>query len=96
MADVTITYKGETIAEMSESGSRTLETGGTYCEDDIGIAYVRPGGGEEYAGPYEATPTQGTQIFATAGKSMLRDFTVNPIPSNYGLITWNGAILTVS
>lgn len=26
----------------------------------------------------------------------LSQVTVNPIPSNYGLITWNGSILTVS
>ena len=51
---------------------------------------------DEYEGPYEATPTRETQVFATERKLMVREFTVNPIPSNYGLITWNGQTLTVS
>ena len=50
----------------------------------------------EYEGPYEATPTRSTQTFPTSDKAMTRDFTVNPIPSNYGLITWDGSKLTVS
>jgi hypothetical protein len=51
---------------------------------------------EEYDGPYEATPTASAQIFPTTGRLMVREFTVNPIPSNWGLITWNGSTLTVS
>ena len=51
---------------------------------------------EEYMGPFEATPTTSTQQFATAGKYLARNITINPIPSNYGLITWNGTTLTVS
>ena len=49
-----------------------------------------------YTGAYEATPTQETQTFSVAGYAMSADFVVNPIPSNYGLITWNGSYLTVS
>lgn len=45
MADVTLTYKGSTIAEMNASGSKTLKTAGKYCEDDIGVSYVKPSGG---------------------------------------------------
>lgn len=45
MADVTITYDGETIAEMSASGSKTLLTAGKYCDDDIEVTYVKSGGG---------------------------------------------------
>lgn len=51
---------------------------------------------DEYDGHYDATPSSAAQTFATAGKLMTADFVVNPIPSNYGLITWNGATLTVS
>lgn len=56
------------------------------------------GGGDVpiFAGPYEATPTQGTQVIPTLGYQMAQDFVVNPIPSNYGLITYNGFELTVS
>ena len=45
MADVTLTYKGSTIAEMDASGSKTLNTAGKYCEGDIGVSYVKPSGG---------------------------------------------------
>ena len=50
----------------------------------------------DYTGPVEITPNQTTQILNTAFKSILVDIKVNPIPSNYGLITWNGSTLTVS
>lgn len=53
-------------------------------------------GGEPYEGNYSVTPTTETQILPTSGKLLARDVTVNPIPSNYGLITWSGSILTVS
>lgn len=42
MADVTVKYKGNTIAEMSEEGTKTLKTSGKYCEDDITVSYVPP------------------------------------------------------
>ena len=45
MADVTLTYKGSTIAEMSNTGSKTLKTAGKYCEGDIGVSYVKPSSG---------------------------------------------------
>ena len=44
MADVTLTYKGSDILELSNSGSATLKTGGKYCEGDIAVEYVKPSG----------------------------------------------------
>ena len=49
-----------------------------------------------YEGSYEVTPTQRTQTLTTDSLYMRGNITINPIPSNYGLITWNGATLTVS
>lgn len=49
-----------------------------------------------YQGDYEITPTDRTQLIDCGGLVSLRDFVINPIPSNYGKITWNGAVLTVS
>lgn len=65
---------------------------------DERVRVVQQGGagGIPYEGAYEATPTQETQTFATSGKVMRGDFVVNPIPSNYGLIMWDGSVLTVS
>lgn len=51
---------------------------------------------DEYEGPYEFTPTQETQTAYTANKVLTENIIINPIPSNYGLITYNGSVLTVS
>lgn len=45
MSDVTIKYKGQSIATMDATGSKTLQTQGKYCEGDIGVEYVKPSGG---------------------------------------------------
>lgn len=49
-----------------------------------------------YTGEYEVTPSQETQILNTSGLKATSNIVINPIPSNYGLITWNGSTLTVS
>ena len=51
---------------------------------------------EHYDGPYEVTPTAETQTLDTEDKVLAQSVVINPIPSNYGLITWNGSVLTVS
>lgn len=43
MADVTLTYKGQTILELSASGNKDIKTSGKYCEADIGLAYIKTG-----------------------------------------------------
>lgn len=45
MSDVTIKYKGETIAEMNASGQKTVETGGRWTSADIVVEYTKPAGG---------------------------------------------------
>lgn len=49
-----------------------------------------------YEGAYEITPSSETQTIPIANHIASQNITVNPIPSNYGLITWNGSTLTVS
>jgi len=51
---------------------------------------------EYFTGPYEYTATPATQTIPIGGKTARSDITIDPIPSNYGLITWNGSVLTVS
>ena len=51
---------------------------------------------DAYPGPYEVTPSSEAQVLPTTHHTMTGDLVVNPIPSNYGLITWDGAVLTVS
>lgn len=49
-----------------------------------------------YEGPTTVTPTQEQQILRTRDFYMNDNIIVEPIPNNYGLISWNGAVLTVS
>lgn len=49
-----------------------------------------------YTGVTEITPTTTEQVLETSNKVVTRNIVINPIPSNYGLITWNGSTLTVS
>lgn len=43
--DVVISYNNAEIASMTDSGTKTLETGGKYCADDITVTYTKSGGG---------------------------------------------------
>lgn len=49
-----------------------------------------------YTGPTEITPSAETQTLETKDLRMTEDITIQPIPSNYGLITWDGTTITVS
>lgn len=64
-------------------------------EADFGVVTEVPIGTEPYTGSYEFEPTTAVQTVPTYGKSMLGNIKIKPIPSNYGLITYNGNI-TVS
>ena len=51
---------------------------------------------DTYDGEYEVTPTQEEQVLHTENKRMVRDVVISAIPSNYGLISWNGLGIRVS
>lgn len=51
---------------------------------------------DPYEGEYTVTPGPEAVVLSTMDKRMTADVVINPIPSNYGLITWNGSTLTVS
>ena len=70
-------------------------SGGVSVEAGQYIAVV-PRDVPRYGGAYEVTPSTQTQTLATSGTLLGRDVTIGPIPSNYGLVTWTGAVLTVS
>ena len=81
---------------VSESGSAAL-----HVVDDSALALGVGGsmyavGPPRYAGPYAVTPSQQTQVLSIDGMQATQDIVVNPIPSNYGLITYNGSTLMVS
>ena len=49
-----------------------------------------------YTGPTTVTPAQYQQVLHTQDFYLIDDIVIDPIPNNYGLITWNGTVLTVS
>ena len=51
---------------------------------------------QDYTGAYDITPSAQAQTLSTEDLHMLHNVTIAPIPSNYGLITYNGSIITVS
>ncbi len=57
---------------------------------------IRSGDYDRYEGPYEFIPTEETQTVECENMLTTENIVINPIPNNYGLITWNGSIITVS
>lgn len=45
MPDIVVSYKGNSILQMSASGTKTLETKNLICTDDITVQYTQPSGG---------------------------------------------------
>ena len=50
----------------------------------------------EYDGSYTVEPSEFETVLSCEGKKMLENVVISPIPSNYGLITWDGSTITVS
>lgn len=90
--DVTATLAGSLIGATAELSDALVDVSVDFYSS------VRTYGGEVefYRGDYEYTPTQNTQTVEINGLLATQNITINPIPSNYGLITWNGSTLTVS
>ena len=93
--DGVITAVGTLVGNLSASQGLSGElSAGALLDGELTTAehiYI-----PTYTGSYEITPTQQTQTIPIGGLAASQDITVNPIPSNYGLITWNGSTLTVS
>ena len=62
---------------------------------DIGAEYVMSST-DPFEGSYEYTPSEQTQTIPIEDLRATQDIVINPIPSNYGLITYNGVSITVS
>ena len=71
-------------------------SGGNRATGNIGpvkVVHVTP---DRYAGPFSITPTDKTQVVEAGEKYLPENIIIEPIPSNYGKITWDGYTLTVS
>lgn len=61
-----------------------------------GLSIGTAGSAPLYEGPYEVTPTRETQTLLTADKQCFTNIVVNPIPPEYGLVTYDGSVMTIS
>ena len=67
--------------------------GTTRAKTAVGITVIDA---PEFAGPYEYTPTDDAQVVGISGYRAAQDIRINPIPSNYGKITWTGSCLLIT
>lgn len=51
---------------------------------------------DPYTGEYTIIPSEEAQTIPVKDLRMTDDLTIEPIPQNYGLITWDGSTLLVS
>lgn len=87
--DGTVTGRVSALQEISGMLAQMGTVSGTIT---VGGATDLP----EYGGPYEVTPAAEAQSLETADTVLTDHIIIHPIPSNYGLISWNGSTLTVS
>lgn len=85
---LTAEFKPQSVSVSVDAVSMGVSIGSPVVKEYVDV--------ETYTGDYEVTPSPEVQTLNTAGKRMTREVVVNPIPNNYGLITWNGSVLTVS
>lgn len=87
-----------TVDAIDQEHQMTVDVLGQEYQMTTDIAVIVTAAGErgEYSGSYEVTPTRETQVLETSGLVMSENVTIDPIPQNYGLITWDGATLMVS
>lgn len=87
-----IVLDGDSVLDLKIDGTCTLSN----VTDGEGMAIVKIHDTPPYTGPVEFTPSAETQTIECFQMLMPENIVINPIPNNYGLITWNGSTLTVS
>jgi hypothetical protein len=80
---------------VQDSGAINLHVGGVN-DVPLNIGATVYGGGMPYSGDYSVTPTEQGQTLPTAARQLNANIVIEPIPNNYGLITWNGSRIMVS
>lgn len=81
--------------KVTEPGRVNLKPGEAGKVHLSGYTYITSGA-DPFTGEYTYTPSGTAQVIEIANMRATQNITINPIPSNYGRITWNGSVLTVS
>lgn len=68
----------------------------TFTESANMVVDLGPSISKEYHGPTEVVPGPEYQSLHTTNRILTGEIVIDPIPANYGLITYNGNIITVS
>lgn len=84
-ANITVETRNDAEIEL-RSGK------GGNVELEISVASASGG---IYDGEYTITPSDEVQILPTNSRLLKKNIVIEPIPSNYGHISWNGSVLTV-
>lgn len=92
---VTVKYKGNTIAELTENGTKTLKTSGKYCEADIIVKNTKDAGADhadipdyiktaalEVAKKVQAVRTSESIVFIAASDAHQLDTNANIVTGN--------------
>lgn len=83
---------GEGSVDLAKDAGAAL----SLVEDgELGLVIKVGSVASDYQGPTEVTPTEQRQVLSTSGKTLGTNIVVNPIPSNYGRIAWDGRALKV-
>ena len=78
--DVIISYNGDTVVSLSDSGIKALETSGKFCDSDIIVEYTKPSPNLQAK---SVTPTtSGQTVIADSGYDGLSQVSVAAIPFN--------------
>lgn len=80
----------DNIVEVSPSLSGNISVNAEMA------TLIRTTNYEEYTGETSITPSAVPQVLQTRERVVLDNITIAPIPSDWGHIAWNGAVLTVS
>ena len=83
----------ERMREIEAQGVHIIAVNG----DTVGTLKAVGGGGgvPAYRGPTEFTPSDRRQVIPVEGFRMRENIVIDPVPTNYGRISWNGSVLTV-